>query len=239
MRVFVSYARVDSRLVKDWIVKKLRRRCLDRRGHDVWFDEHLSAGENWQKQLFAEIERSEAVVYCTTPEANASEWCQRELDHAIANNKPIFPVLLQARTPLPDKLKNIQFVDFTDGPTRQAVARLLTGLQQVQQTSDLSANTVEPGETDVNADDATGNETPDSTIPDHKAVQKTKFSDNKQKTKFGNNKLPARSILAAVSGFIIFAVTIFGVLPDATRNAFFVTLGILEPTPSYTSTRRC
>lgn len=43
-------------------------------------------------------------------------------------------------------------------------------------------------------------------------------------------------LLAIASGVIIFFVTIFGVLPEPTRNSFFVAIGMLEPTPTPTPT---
>jgi len=127
MKLFISYAHVDKPIVKSWIVE-----TLVAGGHDVWFDAQLIAGQNWESQLYNAIASSDALVYAISPESNASEWCLWELQQALALNKPIIPVLIQARTPMPSILDDLklQFVDFSDGATADAVARLMGGLQQ-------------------------------------------------------------------------------------------------------------
>ncbi len=126
MRLFISYAHVDKTIVQDWIVSKLVAG-----GHDVWFDTRLVAGQEWKQQLSDEIKRSDALVYCVTPESIASEWCQWELAKAIEFGKPVVPVLMQGRTKISRSLSQLQYVDFSDGPTGDAVARLMEGLQQL------------------------------------------------------------------------------------------------------------
>jgi len=126
MRLFISYAHVDKAIVKDWIVSKLVAG-----GHDVWFDDRLVVGQDWKQQLSDEIERSDALVYCMTPESVDSDWCRWELARAVDLGKPVIPVLMQARTQLPDQLKKLQYVDFSDGPTGDAVAQLMGGLQNL------------------------------------------------------------------------------------------------------------
>ena len=126
MRLFISYAHVDKPIVQDWIVSKLVAG-----GHDVWFDARLIDGQGWKQQLSDAIERSDALVYCITPESIDSEWCQWELAKAVELEKPAIPVLMQARTNIPETLSELQYVDFSDGPTGDAVARLMGGLQQL------------------------------------------------------------------------------------------------------------
>ena len=141
MRLFISYAHVDKAIVKDWFVSKLVAG-----GHDVWFDDRLVAGQDWKQQLNDEIERSDALVYCMTPESVTSDWCQWELARAVDLGKPVIPVLMQARTQLPDQLKKLQYVDFSDGPTGDAVARLMGGLQQLSPAQIPPAPTNPQGE---------------------------------------------------------------------------------------------
>ena len=136
MKLFISYAHVDKPIIKDWIVDKLTAG-----GHEVWFDSHLSAGQEWRQQLSNAIEHSEALVYCMTPEAIVSEWCQWELAKAVELGKPVVPVLIQARTKIPESLSQLQYVDFSDGPTGDAVARLMGGLQQLSPLQIPSAPT--------------------------------------------------------------------------------------------------
>lgn len=98
MRLFISYARVDKALVKDWVVSRLTAG-----GHEVWFDDRLFAGQGWEQQLSDEIQRSDTLVYCMTPESVNSEWCRWELRKAKEFGKSIIPVLLQARTVIPQR----------------------------------------------------------------------------------------------------------------------------------------
>lgn len=126
MRLFICYAHVDKATVKDWIVDRLRAG-----GHDVWFDDQLVAGQDWAQQLSEQIQRCDAFVYAMSPESVTDEWCQWEFAHAIDLGKPIIPVLLQTNTRLPDNLQRIRYVDFSDGPTGDAVARLMGGLQNL------------------------------------------------------------------------------------------------------------
>lgn len=126
MRLFISYAHVDKAIVKDWIVNKLLAG-----GYNVWFDDNLVVGQDWKQQLSDKIQTSDALVYCMTPESIASDWCKWELARAVDLGKPVVPVLLKARTQLPDQLKRLQYVDFSNGATGDAVARLMGGLQNL------------------------------------------------------------------------------------------------------------
>lgn len=126
MRLFISYSRDDKKIVEEWVVKKLRLA-----GHDLWFDDLLRPGDDWKQQLSNQIERSDALVYCMTPKSIASEWCRWEVAQAVGLGKRIIPVLLEAKTDLPNQLERIQYVDFTQGPTGDAVARLMGGLHML------------------------------------------------------------------------------------------------------------
>ncbi len=122
MRLFISYSSVDRHAVHELV------KVLDSAGHEAWFDLWLLPGQNWRQQTISAIEKSEAFVYVLTPESVESEWCRWEFSTAIEQGKPIVPVLLHPKTKFPDELNSHPYVDFTDGPTPEAVARLLSGL---------------------------------------------------------------------------------------------------------------
>jgi hypothetical protein len=105
----------------------------------VWIDERLQAGQDWQVQLGAAMRQSDVLIYALTLEALASEVCRWEVNEAIKLGKPILPVLLQARTPIPDWLGKVQYVDFSSGPTGEAVARLLGSLQTLMPSAPLTS----------------------------------------------------------------------------------------------------
>ncbi len=125
MRLFISYAHADTGQVKQ-IVDILRVG-----GHDPWFDHKLLPGQDWQAELLRAITVCDAFLYALTPESVASEWCQWEFAQAVQMGKPVIPVLMQAKTSLPEAISRYQYADFTDGPTPRGVARLLGGLRLV------------------------------------------------------------------------------------------------------------
>lgn len=141
MKLFISYAHVDKSIVKEWIVDKLISG-----GHAVWFDDRISTGSDWKQTLDDEIQRCDALVFAMTPESVKSKWCLWELDKAIECRKGIIPVLLQSNTKVPKQLLSIQYVDFSNGATGDAVARLMGGIQRISpsQPQDLSTMQVKP-----------------------------------------------------------------------------------------------
>jgi hypothetical protein len=122
-KLFISYAHVDK-----WYVNQLVETLRDG-GYDPWYDHSLVPGQNWKVQLLAAIQECSAFIYAMTPESTTSQWCLWELKKAAQMGKPIIPVRLQTNATLPDILKDIQWVDFSDGPTPQAVARLFHGIR--------------------------------------------------------------------------------------------------------------
>ena len=67
------------------------------------FDKHagIPPGSDWEKTLYREIERCEAVVIILTPEWFDSKWCFAEFTQARALGKAIFPVI---EKPVGDRL---------------------------------------------------------------------------------------------------------------------------------------
>ncbi|MEO0595852.1 MAG: toll/interleukin-1 receptor domain-containing protein, partial [Chloroflexota bacterium] len=61
MKLFISYPRKNRAETNQLIA------ILDRGGHDIWIDDKLRVGEGWQKQLREQIDASDAVVLCLTP----------------------------------------------------------------------------------------------------------------------------------------------------------------------------
>ncbi|MCL4876169.1 MAG: TIR domain-containing protein [Anaerolineae bacterium] len=120
MRLFISYAR-DDRVRVEKVVALLREA-----GHETWFDKDLIVGQEWQEELKKQIDENDAFVYLLTPKSIASEWCQWEFSKAVAQGKPIIPILLE-KTELPLVLRELQSIDFTR-MTKQAKENLRTSL---------------------------------------------------------------------------------------------------------------
>ena len=108
-RVFISHSSRDNdpaTRIKAW----LREQGFETPFLD--FDKHagIPPGADWEKTLYREIERSEAVVVIQTPSWLDSKWCFAEFTQARALGKPIFPII---ETPTGDTLiaPDIQALD--------------------------------------------------------------------------------------------------------------------------------
>ncbi|MDX1994335.1 MAG: TIR domain-containing protein [bacterium] len=114
-RVFVSYSRRNKtfaeRLARD----------LNDAGLEVWVDwRQIQGGELWQHEIYRGIERSEIFVFCLTPDALASEWCQREAIAAREQGKFILPAMAIPALPQLETTEalrwmlDIQFINFVN-----------------------------------------------------------------------------------------------------------------------------
>lgn len=99
-RVFISHSSRDAdpaARIKTWLQGQgFETPFLD-------FDKHVGIppGADWEKTLYREIERSEAIIIIQTPNWMDSKWCFAEYTQARALGKAIFPVI---ETPTGDTL---------------------------------------------------------------------------------------------------------------------------------------
>jgi formylglycine-generating enzyme required for sulfatase activity len=129
MRLFMSYARVDKYYCLQ-IVDMLDI-------HDVWYDNRLHAGQQWWDQIRRRLEWCDGFVYLLSPDSVQSKYCRKEFEIAQSLGKPVFPVLIQARTPIPADLEHIQYVDFSEGMTAHTVKLLLNSLAVAEREDNL------------------------------------------------------------------------------------------------------
>lgn len=88
--VFVSYAREDKHYVHNLCAQ------IRDRGFTPWIDEDIEYGERWFKIISKAIEECAALIVVMTPEAEESEWVEKEILMAMEKyKKPIFPLLLR------------------------------------------------------------------------------------------------------------------------------------------------
>jgi hypothetical protein len=91
-RVFISHSSRDeepAERIKAWLNEQgFEAPFLD-------FDKHagIPPGADWEKTLYREIERSEAIIIILTPNWLESKWCFAEFTQARALGKPIFPII--------------------------------------------------------------------------------------------------------------------------------------------------
>ncbi|MFN4845120.1 MAG: toll/interleukin-1 receptor domain-containing protein, partial [Dolichospermum sp.] len=101
---------------KDEVIKQKIRKTLMRESITVWTNKtDIKTGTAFEKAINQGIEGADNFVYLISSDSLQSEYCQQELNQALANNKRIIPLLV-AETDfklIPLELKKLQFIDFT------------------------------------------------------------------------------------------------------------------------------
>ncbi len=89
-RVFISYSREDLAIAEKIFA------ALSKGGLEPWIDqEDIPKGEEFFKEIQHGIERAEVMLFLVSPDSIRSEWCNKEIDYAIANNKRILPLVVR------------------------------------------------------------------------------------------------------------------------------------------------
>jgi formylglycine-generating enzyme required for sulfatase activity len=120
MRLFISYARVD----KPYCIQIIG--TLD--VHEIWYDQRLQAGQNWWQEILRRLDWCEGFVYILSADSIASEYCQKEYQLAQDLGRHVFPVLIDPKLKIPEKMEGMQYADFTKGVTAEAVRTLLNAI---------------------------------------------------------------------------------------------------------------
>ncbi|HRF95773.1 MAG TPA: toll/interleukin-1 receptor domain-containing protein [Aggregatilineales bacterium] len=122
--IFISYSRQDSKIVGEFV------EALRKADFIVWQDvSGISAGAAWEQTLYDAIDNAAAVLVFWSQAASLSEWVIKEVDHAIAQKKPIIPIWLERATPLSSKLAKRNAV-----ATRTFTPKITESLLQIAQT---------------------------------------------------------------------------------------------------------
>jgi len=117
--IFVSYSHEDDAVVFQEI------RWLQDQGINVWYDEGIRPGSEWTEALAQAIKNCSQLLYFITPQSVASENCRRELNFALAENRPVLAAHLQ-ETNVPD---GVRF----SLDNRQAILKYKLGLADYRQ----------------------------------------------------------------------------------------------------------
>ena len=120
MKLFISYARVD----KPYCIQIINTLDI----HEIWYDQRLHAGQHWWQEILRRLEWADGFVFLLSPESVESEYCQREFELAQGIGLHIFPVLIHRSTKIPKALQDIQYADFSQGLTANAVKSLLNSV---------------------------------------------------------------------------------------------------------------
>ncbi len=111
-RVFISHSSRDNEAA-GWVKNWLKEQGFDTPFLD--FDKHagIPPGADWERTLYHELERCEAVVIVQTANWQESKWCFAEFTQARALGKPVFPVIVDA-TDSQRVAPDVQSVSLTD-----------------------------------------------------------------------------------------------------------------------------
>ena len=133
--VFVSYAREDVDFVRrlhDGLVGAGKKLYVD-------FSDIPDWSEDWQRDLYSEIDASDTVVVVLSPDSIGSPNVSREVDRAVAQNKRLKPLLYRdvADGAVPAELSRPQWIDFRDSTRfdpqlRELLAVLATDVNWIQ-----------------------------------------------------------------------------------------------------------
>lgn len=88
--IFISYSRKDLAFAQS-IVDALAVSKLD-----TWIDwKSIPKGEDWEQEIYRGIEEANAFLYLLSPDSVASEMCNKEIAHAVKNNKRVIPIVIR------------------------------------------------------------------------------------------------------------------------------------------------
>ncbi len=87
----------------------------------------IPAGRRWEAELYAQLRRTDGVVFLASDVSVGSKWCFAELSLARSMGHPVFPLRLDATASL-ELLQDVQWVDLTVDDA--AFGQLRDGLQR-------------------------------------------------------------------------------------------------------------
>lgn len=127
--IFISYS-PDDKEQKDEITS-----ILENNGYIVWDEEkETHPGTDRPQEIEKPIRNSKAVLVLLTRKSLTSGWVNEEIAYALSLQKNIYPlllddVLLLEDIPIPEPLRNIQFLDFRRPINETKIAKLLQSLR--------------------------------------------------------------------------------------------------------------
>lgn len=136
-KVFLSYSREDVSAAKQLA------ECINRAGHQVWWDHQIEGGSRFTAEIDRELKGADAVVVMWTKASVESPWVQDEAAEGRDNGR-LVPVLLGTDKP-PLGFRQFQSIDFgnwngeADPPALDALLRVIAQKGGGPQATDASA----------------------------------------------------------------------------------------------------
>lgn len=103
-KIYISYSHRDRKLVEELIVHL--RPLEETHGVEIFYDEKVEAGQQWDRELSRNLEQASIVLFPTSADSLQSSWVKSEMQAAIAESetKRVIPILLRPcawdKTPL-------------------------------------------------------------------------------------------------------------------------------------------
>ncbi|WP_448611813.1 nSTAND1 domain-containing NTPase [Geodermatophilus sp. URMC 60] len=123
--VFISHSSRD-RAVTERVIERLRAAGFAALFVDFDPEQGIPVGRDWERELYAQLRKTDALVFLASEASVASRWCSIEIGLARSLGRPVFPLRLHSRVALP-LLTDVQWTDLTG--TEQGMTRLLAGLR--------------------------------------------------------------------------------------------------------------
>ncbi len=120
-KILISYSRRD----KEYIAKLVD--ALRQQNFEVWFDNNIRTGTDWDDTIESEIRKADAIVLVLSETSVASENVKDEVSYAIGLDKLIVPIKIE-ECEVPMRLARKQFVDFTTMGAEAGFERLVQDL---------------------------------------------------------------------------------------------------------------
>lgn len=87
---FISYSRRDAAFIERLF------QALKDNGIDAWLDkEDIPKASQWKQEILVGIQFCQNFIYAISPDTVMSDYCDMELDHALALNKRIIPIVVR------------------------------------------------------------------------------------------------------------------------------------------------
>jgi dipeptidyl aminopeptidase/acylaminoacyl peptidase len=129
-RFFISYDRDDRTLTRQLAVQLRRVYGYN----EVWFDENIYGGEHWWNEIRQQIATCDIFIFMLSEESAKSPYCEKERVEAVTLHKPVLPVRITNIQEIPDKLREIQYVDMSEGQiTVENFTELNAAIRQIAQ----------------------------------------------------------------------------------------------------------
>ncbi|MBE0670822.1 MAG: TIR domain-containing protein [Anaerolineales bacterium] len=88
--IFISYSRKDLAIAEK-IINALAKDDLE-----PWIDwKSIPKGETFEREIQQGIEKAEIFLLLVSPDSVQSDWCNKEIAHAVKNGKRILPVVIR------------------------------------------------------------------------------------------------------------------------------------------------